>query len=184
MESRIPSRFFSLEGPVLSLDSPDWGRLHHAYGSAKDIPALLRQLADFPASEGYNEPWFSILSALAHQGDVYPASFAAVPHVVRILSADPELASYSFFGFPAWVEICRNRKGILVPDELSIAYFESLSRLPMLVALAAKREWDANFLSCALAAIAVSKGFPVVAEAATELQQDVAQEFLDWLGSR
>lgn len=62
---------------MLSLDSPRWGELEHAYGSAVDVPALLGALRDFPKSEGQREPWFSIWSALAHQGDVYSASFAA-----------------------------------------------------------------------------------------------------------
>jgi len=45
-------------------------------GSAADVPALLVALLAFPKSEGQREPWFSIWSALAHQGDVYSASFA------------------------------------------------------------------------------------------------------------
>jgi hypothetical protein len=33
---------------------------------------------------------------------------------------------------------------------------------------------------CALSAIAASKGFPMVAEAALELSPDIATEFVDW----
>jgi hypothetical protein len=53
------------------------------------------------------DPWEAIWSALAHQGDVYSASFAAVPHVVAALEQDPAQAGSSYFQFPAWVEICR-----------------------------------------------------------------------------
>lgn len=35
-----------------SLDSSEWSELRHAYGSASDIPPLLRQLADLPDSSG------------------------------------------------------------------------------------------------------------------------------------
>jgi hypothetical protein len=73
--------------PRLPLDSPRWSELDHAYGKAAGIPALLRHLESFPPSSPDDEPWFSLWSALAHQGDVYPASFAAVPHVVRALAA-------------------------------------------------------------------------------------------------
>ena len=59
--------------PCLPLDSPRWPELNHAYGKASDIPALLRQLDSFPPSGPDDEPWFSLWSALAHQGDVYPA---------------------------------------------------------------------------------------------------------------
>jgi hypothetical protein len=71
---------------MLSLDSPHWRELQHAYGSAADIPPLLRALESLPPSAGREEPWFTLWSALAHQGDVYSASFAAVPHVIRALS--------------------------------------------------------------------------------------------------
>jgi hypothetical protein len=58
---------------------------------------------------GKAEPWFSLWSSLAHQGDVYSASFAAVPHVVHALSTAPERADASFFQFPTWVEIYRQK---------------------------------------------------------------------------
>src|SRR5580698_383508 len=118
---------------MLDLDSPGWASLEHAYGSASDIPDLLRQLATLPSSEGNAEPWFSIWSALAHQGDVYTASFAAVPHVIRILASYPSAASSHYFGFPAWVEICRQRKALAVPEDLSNDYFAALKTLGSLV---------------------------------------------------
>jgi hypothetical protein len=169
---------------MLSLDSPEWALLQHAYGSAEDIPDLLRQLDTFPSSEGNAEPWFSLWSALAHQGDVYSASFAAVPHVIRVLSTAPERGEYSFFQFPARVEIYRYRNGITVPANLSFAYSESLNKLPALIGAAARREWDADFLACAMSALAVGKGFPEVAEAVSELDSKVSKDFLEWLNIR
>jgi hypothetical protein len=50
---------------MLDLDSPHWAELQHAYGSAADIPNLLRHLNTLPASEGNEEPWHSLWSALA-----------------------------------------------------------------------------------------------------------------------
>jgi hypothetical protein len=163
---------------MLSLDSPAWSTLRHAYGSASDVPELLRQLESFPKSEGNSEPWFSIWSALAHQGDVYTASFAAVPHVIRILASDPSAASFDYFQFPAWVEICRQRQAVDVPDDLSGDYFAGLRTLGSLVCAVIDRTWDRDFLVCALAALAVSKGFAVVGEAIQELNDDTAEAFL------
>jgi len=169
---------------MLSLDSPRWADLEHAYGPAKNVPALLRDLDALPSSEDKKEPWFTLWSALAHQGDVYSASFAAVPHVVRVLSTAPERADSAFFHFPAWVEICRHRKQIPIPPELTEAYFAALAQLPSLVGAAAARRWDENFLACALSAVAAAKGFPSVAEAAQELTPAVSEEFLEWFFSR
>src|SRR5215475_8916129 len=103
---------------MLSLDDPRWSELQHAYGVASDIPALLGQLADLPCSHGNAEPWFSLWSALAHQGDVYSASFAAVPHVIAALAIDPSKADAGYFHFPAWVECCRARKQVSIPEYL------------------------------------------------------------------
>jgi hypothetical protein len=109
---------------MLSLDSPDWSELSHAYGNASDIPELLRQLQHLPSSVNDQEPWFSIWSSLAHQGDVYSASFAAVPYVVASLATAPTKADFSFFQFPAWVEVCRKKRGVPIPAKLAVAYHE------------------------------------------------------------
>lgn len=63
---QITLKFY--EASLLPLDSPRWSELTHAYGSASDTPALLRQLASLPRADGDAEPWFSLWSSLAHQG--------------------------------------------------------------------------------------------------------------------
>jgi hypothetical protein len=163
---------------MLSLDSPAWSMLQHAYGSAVDIPNLLRQLESLPSSEGNSEPWFSIWSALAHQGDVYTASFAAVPHVVHYLASDPSAASFVYFQFPAWVEICRQRHAMTVPSDLATDYFDALKRLGKLVGAVIDEDWDRDFVVCALAALAVSKGFTLIGEAIQELDDTTAESLL------
>jgi len=169
---------------VLSLNSPRWNDLHHAYGVASDTPGLLARLGTLPQSQGEAEPWFTLWSSLAHQGDVFSASFAAVPHVIEALSRDPLKADSAYFQFPAWVEVCRKRQMVQVPDDLEASYFASLSRLPGLIAAASAREWDSDFLQCAMAALAAAKGNEFLAEASLELSPDVAGEFLKWLDER
>jgi hypothetical protein len=136
------------------------------------------------AEEGEREPWFSLWSALAHQGGVYSASFAAVPHVVHALGTAPSKADAVHFQLPAWVEICRRKKGVEIPEDLRAEYFQAIAQLPSLVAEAAVGEWDAEFLACVLAAVAAPKGDPIVAEAALGLVPDVACDFMDWFADR
>lgn len=62
----------------------DWSRLSHAYGSAEDIPGLLDQVG----TEGGGQVWNDLWSALCHQGTVYSASFAALPRLRGIASAE------------------------------------------------------------------------------------------------
>lgn len=166
---------------MLNLESERWSELQHAYGSAADIPALLEKLRALPEAVGEAEPWFSLWSALAHQGDVYSASFAAVPHVVAAMVAAPSKAGETFFQFPAWVEICRAKSQVEIPADLQESYFESLAQLPGLVAQALSRKREAGFLACALSAIAASQGQHAVAEAALEISSpEVAGQFLEW----
>jgi hypothetical protein len=166
---------------MLNLQSSHWHQLQHAFGTAGDIPALIEQLDSLPEEDGKSEPWFPLWSSLAHQGDVYSASFAAVPHVIAALSKAPTAAHESYFHFPAWVEICREKQGVEVPGELRDAYLASLSRLPHLVSLAAENAWDRGFLACAMAAAVVAKGQHAVAEALLEMAEEgVAEEFLEW----
>ena len=169
---------------MLSLDNPRWAELQHAYGSASDTPSLLRELQPVPDAIGESEPWFTLWSSLAHQGDVYSASFAAVPHVVSVIASHPEKVSSTYFQFPAWVEICRQRQGTPVPAELEQAYFAALSQLPALAAAVASRPWDGDMVACVLAAIAAVKGNVSVAEAALELSPDGAASYLQWLADQ
>jgi hypothetical protein len=64
----------------------DWHTLHHAYGTAENIPVLLNQARNTPTFEVWDELW----SHLCHQGTVYSASFAALPELTEIAaSLDP-----------------------------------------------------------------------------------------------
>ena len=169
-------------GQVLDLDSPRWLELRHAYGNAGDIPALLRALAARPDAEGPNEePWFTLWSALAHQDDVYSASFAAVPHVVRILADAPALGGSDLLHFPAWVEVCRLKKTAPVPTDLMDSYSAAIGALPALAARSLEGRRDESRLRCACAAIAAAKGQVAMAEAMLELSPAVASDFLQWL---
>lgn len=169
---------------MLSLDSPHWKELQHVYGAALDKPKLLRQLYSFPNSNGESEPWFTLWSSLAHQGDVYSASFAAVPHVVDTLSEGQEKACFDYFQFPAWVEVCRHNNNVSVPADLLPPYLESLRKLPEIVARASSLEWDEGFVRRALSAVAAAKGEHMLAETLLELSPDVLTDFREWLNER
>ena len=170
---------------MLDLNSPRWAELEDAYGSAVNIPALLAQLHTLPGDSGGADPWFSLWSSLAHQGDVHTASFAAVPHVVQALGTSPETASEVYFHFPAWVEICRHRSGVGIPNDLEASYFQSLARLPGLVEKVSGRPWDTAFTACALAAFAVAKHQHDLAEALLQMSSpETLGDFLDWSSDR
>jgi hypothetical protein len=124
-------------------------------------------------------------SALAHQGDVYSASFAAVPHVIAALATAPTKADASFFHFPAWVEICRVKQEVQIPTDLAVAYFAALQRLPALVAEAAPGRNEPDFVACATAAVAAALGQHAMAEVMLQMSSPgLALEILGWLDDR
>ena len=149
---------------MLALDDPRWADLDHAYGKAADIPALLRQLASSPRPcDSRDEPWFSLWSSLCHQSDVYTASYAAVSHVVQIALTEPGPIDFSFFLFPARVEIDRlGGRGPEIPPFLLEAYQAALAHLMDCARVHSDEAWDQSMLLSVAAAQAVSKALTVL----------------------
>jgi len=167
---------------MLPLDDPRWASLSHCYGSAADIPGLLQQLANDtgPRKGGYeSEPWFSLWSSLCHQGDVFEASYAAVPHIVDIASKASAPLDCSFFQMPSAIEIARiNGKGPPVRTDLAAAYIDALTRLIECIAKHLNDDWDKSTLLCAVSALAVVKGHHRIAEAILNLDNDLIDRLI------
>lgn len=68
----------------------DWSALTHAYGSADDLPAMLQSLGP-----GANEGWSELWSRVCHQGSVYPASAAVMPHLLEMAERWPGAERFS-----------------------------------------------------------------------------------------
>ena len=167
---------------MVPLNAPRWSSLSHAYGNAQDIPGLIHALAqDTGPKPSYDsEPWFSIWSSLCHQDDVFDASYAAVPHIVEIgcIAAGP--IDFSFFQFPAAVEVARkNGRGPTVPVDLAEAYFCAIKRLEDCITRHRDEVWDEATLLSVLAAQAVAKGNQRVAEAVMNLDDSLIQRLID-----
>lgn len=71
---------------VVPLDSPRWKTLGHAYGAAGDVPDLIRAI-EAEKMPNYRDggAWFEVYSSLYHQYSTYSATYAALPHIVRII---------------------------------------------------------------------------------------------------
>ncbi|WP_327359934.1 hypothetical protein [Streptomyces sp. NBC_01296] len=68
------------------LDIRHWSSLSHAYGSAEDIPDLLRALTGADA-DAADEALSELYGSVLHQGTVYAASAEAVPFLAGIAAA-------------------------------------------------------------------------------------------------
>jgi uncharacterized Zn-finger protein len=73
---------------IVSLDSPRWKTLRHAYGAAGDVPDLIRAVeAEKVPDYRDGGTWFEVYSSLYHQHSTYSATYAALPHIVGIANA-------------------------------------------------------------------------------------------------
>ncbi|MEV7526308.1 hypothetical protein [Streptomyces sp. NPDC091371] len=70
------------------LDDVPWHALTHAYGSAEDVPALIRALYD-DDEETTGEAVYELYGNIHHQGSVYPASAPAVPFLAHAVHHAP-----------------------------------------------------------------------------------------------
>ena len=70
----------------MDLDSIPWQKLTHAYGSAEDVPDLLRALRTAPPNgAGEESPLWHLFGNIWHQGTVYEATAYAVPFLIEII---------------------------------------------------------------------------------------------------
>src|SRR5687767_11123896 len=109
---------------MLALDDPRWHSLSHAYGRASDIPVLIADAdADRRTGDDVGSTWFSLWSALCHQGDAYTASYAAVPHLMALAPNHLQRKQYEPLYLAACIELARlEGRAPPVPEDLAFAY--------------------------------------------------------------
>jgi len=171
---------------MISLDDERWSILEHAHGTAENVPGLLRALAEFPEIEDFEtEPYHSLWSALCHQGDVYSASYAAVPHIVAaLLMKEPTDAHESALLLVVCIEIARGKDGPPMEEDLVEDYEAALGWLPDVVKKMASDEMADGTCRVAGAALAVASNHNPLAEAMLQLEPDLLDDFLEWVVER
>jgi tetratricopeptide (TPR) repeat protein len=65
------------------LDDIPWADLEHAYGSAADVPGLIRQLLD-PDEKVREEVMWTLYGNVFHQGSRYPATPYVIPFLIEL----------------------------------------------------------------------------------------------------
>ncbi|MEV5828682.1 hypothetical protein AB0L25_24285 [Spirillospora sp. NPDC052242] len=87
-----PVRTGDLGAPVVleGLDDVDWAALDDAYGTAEEVPDILRRLA--ANDEGWDEAVFDYYSHVVHQGTCYTCTPPAIGFLVQMARA-PQLFS-------------------------------------------------------------------------------------------
>jgi hypothetical protein len=75
------------------LDNISWETLNHAYGSAEDVPDLIRALT-YDGDDMRDMTLYTLYSNLWHQGTVYQATAYAVPFLIELLTVNHVTRKY------------------------------------------------------------------------------------------
>ncbi|HET6413810.1 MAG TPA: hypothetical protein VFG53_17260 [Anaeromyxobacter sp.] len=137
---------------MLPLNDPIWKNLKGGYGVPYDASAPLARL------ERGDQVWEELWQELHHQGDVGDASYAAVPHLVRICGALPD-RDWNLYGLVSTIEVERHRKSNPpLPEWVRADYQMALRDLLALGLADLPRVTDASTVRSILGAVALAKG--------------------------
>lgn len=148
----------STQSTPLDLASPRWSELRHAYGPAADTPELLNAYLADPDRVWTDSLIENLWSSLCHQGDVYEASYAAVPLLMVVAArASPE-ASLRSISLVVAIEAAR-ASGPAMPVELASAYEAAVGDLERLGVRALAGASELHEVAVCCGAIMASRGF-------------------------
>ncbi|MHB8487129.1 MAG: hypothetical protein ACYDCM_15565 [Candidatus Acidiferrales bacterium] len=137
------------------MNDKHWENLQGGYRSPFDPRPLLSKLeADKSAKATWEELW----GELHHQGDVGTASYAAVPHLVRIYRRRGVI-DWNTYAVVAVIELARdNGKNPEVPEWLAEDYFQALRDLAELGAVEILNAKNSEDIRAILSILAIAAG--------------------------
>jgi hypothetical protein len=136
---------------MLSLGDPKWRELKGGYKVPYDASVALSRL------ERGEDVWDELWQELHHQGDVGDASYAAVPHVVRIAATFAK-RDWNLYGLVSTIEIERHRKSNPPLPEWIADSYEAAWRQLLMIALGDLRDvQDGETLRSLLGTVALAK---------------------------
>jgi hypothetical protein len=162
---------------LLSLDDKRWTELKGGYRIPFDPRPLFHRLesgTDIPRC------WEELWQGLYHQGDVGEASYAAVPHLVRIYQNRGEI-DWNTYAIVSAIELARNvGNNPDVPSWLRQGYEDAITRLAMTGLGEIPQVNDTETIRGILSIVAIWKGARTYARFIIDFSEDELNE----LGNR
>ena len=166
---------------MLSLTDPRWQDFISGYQMKYDASLPLKQLEAASDNDEIIQILDELWDELHHQGDVGTASYLAVPQLVRI-GLNKKFADWRLIGLVALIEVQRHESPVVLPQEYEAEYFHALQQIEPLIAINTSLPWDREYASCALAALAASKGHIDMAKVIQEFSDpDLSEKFEEFL---
>jgi hypothetical protein len=142
---------------MISLGSELWDQLTGAYKTSLDPRPLLAKLEAKRDATTWPELW----NELHHQGDVGTASYAAVPHLVRIYRKLGAI-DWNIYAIVAIIELAREqRQNPEVPEPFKRDYFRAIQELAEIGQSEISRAEESETVRAILGVIAISKGLKI-----------------------
>jgi hypothetical protein len=161
---------------MLDLDDNRWNELKGGYRAPFDPRPFL---AKFEAGKVADEDWYEFWGELYHQGDVGEASYATVPHLVRIYRQQAQI-NYNTYGLVATIELARAKgNNPDVPDWQKQSYFAAIEELAHLGITEIERANDPEDIRAILSILAIWKGARTYGRFAIECSEDELLELED-----
>ena len=168
---------------MLSLTDPRWQDFTSGYRIKYDASLPLRQLEAALNNNDIIQALDELWDELHHQGDVGTASYVAVPQLVRI-GLKKNLTDWRLIGLIALIEIQRHDSTVTIPPPYEVEYFSALQQIEQLITTNTDLPWTSEYASCALAALAASKGLIAMAKVIQELSDpDLTDKFDEFLAN-
>jgi hypothetical protein len=140
---------------MLSITDNRWTKLMGGYRTLFDPRPALKNLESCATVES---AWIELWEGLHHQGDVGEASYAAVPHLVRI-HGERKLDDWNTYALVAVIELARGKgKNPEVPEWLREEYYSAIQDLAKLGSIEILRVKNPEDIRAILSIIAVAKG--------------------------
>jgi hypothetical protein len=161
---------------MLLFDDTRWITLKGGYHVPYDPrPALLRLENEESVAVAWEELW----NELHHQGDIDNASYAAVPHLVRIYSTKSKI-DWNFYAMVSIIEVERHKKkNPSLPDWLAEDYFHAWDELVKLALRDFPKIQDDLDIKTILGVLAIAKKQLKLGALISTLDNDAISEILE-----
>jgi hypothetical protein len=161
---------------MLNYNDPKWKELKGGYKTLYNPCAALHKLE---RGEKVDEAWEELWNELHHQGDIGEASYASVPHLVRI-HKEKRALNLNLYSLISLIEVERHRKtNPPLPEWLESSYKQAWGNVLELGLDDLKKTKDELTIRAILGAIAISKGLSKLGAFITTFDDSELEEYLE-----
>ena len=158
---------------MLSLEDGRWSTLEGGYRTPFDPRPLFLKLRS-PGDE--RAAWDELWEELHHQGDVGLASYAAVPHLVRV-HQERGVPDWNTYALVATIELARDaNRNPRLPKWLADGYDKALSQLAKIGSTELFESNNPELVRSVLGILAIVKGARVYGRVLSEFSEDEVLE--------